>query len=34
MMPVDESIEVLAATTAAACRRKLGTRARTQPPVE
>jgi chemotaxis methyl-accepting protein methylase len=34
MVPYDESIEVLAATTAAACRRKLGARARTQPPVE
>jgi chemotaxis protein methyltransferase CheR len=32
LQPPDESIEMLAATTAAACRRKLGTRARTQPP--
>jgi len=32
--PPDESIEVLAASTAASCRKKLGTRARTQPPIE
>jgi tetratricopeptide (TPR) repeat protein len=34
MVPHDEAIEVLAATTAAACRKKLGTRARTHPPVD
>jgi chemotaxis protein methyltransferase CheR len=34
MVPHDESIEVLAATTAAACRKKLGARARTVPPPE
>jgi chemotaxis protein methyltransferase CheR len=32
--PPDDSIEVLAASAAAACRRKLGGRARTQPPTE
>jgi chemotaxis protein methyltransferase CheR len=34
LQPPDESIEMLAASTAAACRRKLGSRARTQPPAD
>jgi hypothetical protein len=34
MIPYDESLEMLAATTAVACRRKIGTRARTQPPIQ